>query len=313
MRRVYANNMAGKLNLKRRGRDLVTAASLLALMGFGGARASAATLVVSPGNLQGWQLVTTDDAGVPPGHGSVGFVLGPQTPPLGTGSATLTTSTFAPPVPGNGGAESAQIRTPNFKGTNLSDITALKYCSFADSWNGQQLPYLTLFLNLEGNPNGPVDDEIFFEPAYQSPTSGNPLLPNQWATQGMPQLGKWQCWDARNGGWWSNSGVANPGNGVQSLSYYSSHVTHTGNIVIVNSSTGLGGVRLTVGFASPGDQFNGFVDNFMIQVKTAATTYDFELNGPNSTGSCKDKDDGDEGDHGEGQSDSGHGDSGHGH
>jgi hypothetical protein len=137
--------------------------------------------------------------------------------------------------------------------------------------NGQQFPYMTLFLNLSGNGNGTTDDEIFFEPPYQTPSSGNSSLPDQ----GNTQLMTWQCWNALEGGWWSNNGIAsaNPGNGVQSLATYESAES---NAVIVNPSTGPGGVRLAVGFASGGDHFDGNVDKVVIGVNGVSTTYDFE-------------------------------------
>jgi hypothetical protein len=39
---------------------------------------------------------------------------------------------------------------------------------------------------------------------------------------------------------------------------------------------GLGGVRLTSGYASPGDNFDANVDNFTIGAAGGTTTYNFE-------------------------------------
>ncbi len=67
--------------------------------------------------------------------------------------------------------------------------------------------------------------------------------------------------------------------GVESLTACAANFTDP---VIVNTTgqpgvlDGVGGVQLDVGFASPGDQFNGYVDAFSIGVNGATTTYNFE-------------------------------------
>ena len=178
--------------------------------------------------------------------------------------------TTTPPT-GPGGDQSAQIRNSNYAGTLLSHLSELSFCTWMtdNTPNDQQFPYLTLFLNNSGGTT--VDDEIFFEPPYQTHSSGNPSLPDQ----GPTQLTTWQCWNALEGGWWSNNGIAgaNPGTSVQSLATYESAEP---NAVIVNPNTGPGGVRLAVGFASGGDHFDGNVDKVVIGVNGVSTTYDFE-------------------------------------
>jgi hypothetical protein len=161
------------------------------------------------------------------------------------------------------------MRNTLYSGTWLDSLAALSYSTYVTSWNGQQAPYLSLMVATTGS--GPPDDQLFFEPAYQTPSSGNPSLPNQ----GSPTTGTWQTWNALVGGWWANSGDGglNPGTGVQPLSAYLA--VHP-NATIENTSSGLGGVRLNVGFASPTDVFNGNVDAVTIGTAGGTTTYNFE-------------------------------------
>jgi hypothetical protein len=94
--------------------------------------------------MDGWSLHTTDgsaiyDAG---GDAVAEMVNGPATPftpPLGTGSAHFNT--------GTDGFQSAQLRNSSWAGTAIADLTSLGYSTYATSWNGQQVPYLNLYLS----------------------------------------------------------------------------------------------------------------------------------------------------------------------
>ena len=115
------------------------------------------------------------------------MVTGPDTPPLGTGSANLAT--------GNGvtGGEGAEILSNSgYAGTALSSLTALSYSTYDTLNNGQQFPYLSLEISLGTTIKGNSYDQLFFEPPYQTATTGNPSLPNQGATA----LNTWQSWNA---------------------------------------------------------------------------------------------------------------------
>ena len=208
-------------------------------------------VVVTPGNMNGWSFLTTDNTGAPaPGNGNTAqMVTGPATPPLGVGSAQLATA------PGQGDS-SAQIVTSAFNGLSLSSLSALSYYTYDTANNGQQFPYMKISLS-----NG---DDLFFEPPYQTPATGNPALPDQGATV----MNQWQQWNALVGGWWDNNGIFNPGvsepgsPGVDSIANY---ITAAGDATIT-------GISLRVGYASPDDNFNGYVDSVTIN----NTTYDFE-------------------------------------
>jgi hypothetical protein len=165
-------------------------------------------------------------------------------------------------------------------GTSLSALTSLQYSTYCteNEPNGQQFPYLALNINLEGVGNGPIDDTLFFEPPYQTAASGNPSLPDQGATV----LSQWQSWNALEGGWWDNLGIVNPGTGVNSLAYYLANLPGGSDPVITSGASSdypsylPGGISFNVGFASPGDSFNGYVDAFTVGTGAGTTTFDFE-------------------------------------
>ena len=205
--------------------------------------------------------------------GSVSLVPGPATPPLGRGSAELRTGSGT-----SGGECAAQIRNDGYAGERLSELTTLAYSTYLQEHtvNEQQDTFLTLFVNNEGRAHGAVDDELFFEPPYQTHASGNPSLPEQ----GAVELGRWQTWNAAVGGWWDNNEeLGTPGSGVEPLSKY---LAEHPEAVIVNSSRG-GGVRVAVGEAEENAKFVSYVDDFTIGFGAASTTYDFEPTAPTAT------------------------------
>jgi hypothetical protein len=227
------------------------------------APASAGPVKITPSSMGAWAFDNRDANGIlganPNGVGSM--VTGPSTPPLGSGSANLST--------GNGtvgGDGSWELRNTAYAGTKLSDITALSYSTYVTQNNGQQFPYFGLMISTTGGSTW--DDILFFEPPYQTPGTGSGSLPDQGATL----MNTWQTWDALAGGWWDNNGFCNPGTGVTSLA---ACIATFSNPVIVNAGT-LGGVRFNVGFASATDRFNGYVDNFTIGINGSNTTYDFD-------------------------------------
>jgi hypothetical protein len=232
-------------------------APILALSLAGPALASS-TVVVTPGNLHDWapQVTSTD--------GSVTFVTGPASPPLGTGSVRLFTGTH--------GDGAAAIRNTDYAGTRLSNLTTLSYWTYDTTNNGQQFPFLGL--NVATSGSGAPDDTLFFEPPYSSPGNGGADCDNQATTS----MNTWQQWNALTGCWWDNNGDLNPGTESGTLADY---IALHPNAAIENTSPdGLGGVRLLVGEGSESDVFDGNVDAFAIGVNDNTTTYDFEHNLP---------------------------------
>jgi hypothetical protein len=208
--------------------------------------------------MNGWSFLTTDNNGNPaPGNGNTAqMVTGPATPPLGTGSAQLATA------PGQGNT-SAQILTSLYNGMALSSLSSLSYSTYDTVNNGQQFPYLKISLN-----NG---DALFFEPPYQTPGAGNPTLPDQ----GVTVMSQWQTWSALTGGWWNNNGNFSPGAGPNGVNSLAAYLALPGNANVL-----IDGISLRVGYASAGDNFNGYVDNFTIGTAAGTTTYNFEPAAP---------------------------------
>ncbi|HWS88075.1 MAG TPA: hypothetical protein VN282_13985 [Pyrinomonadaceae bacterium] len=251
---------------------LVGISVTLAIAPFGSALAASTTAVVTPANLQGWQIQTS-------GTGqTVTFEQGPGTPPLGTGSAELAVG------PNGGGA--AQLRQPQYGGTKLSDLTALSYSTYVTQFgSGGQAPYI--ILNIDNDNNGTVDDQLFFEPVYQNGGYSGDTVPNQCPTSGplCVELNEWQTWDALAGGWWAvSAGTFGP-----PLITLDTYIAAHPDATIVNSSTGLGGLRIVAGFgAGAWDNFIGNVDAFTVGVGSNSTTYDFELySTPSNKAQCK--------------------------
>ena len=246
------------------------------------AASAATTVVVRPSSMGSWAAQTRDPNGIivpmndPYCHGSVAFVNGPASPPLGVGSAELRTGDGT-----TGGDCSTELRNSAYSGVKLSSLTALSYWTYVTTNNGQQFPYIELNIDSSGTGTAP-DDALFFEPPYQAPGAGG----SDCAHQSSTVMLTWQSWDALSGCWWSNNGTLNPGTSTGTLGDY---LAQFPNARIVNSASG-GGVHVLMGFASPTDVFDGNVDAFTIG-SHSSTTYDFEPNLPPPTtkDQCKGK------------------------
>jgi hypothetical protein len=239
--------------------------------------ATSSTVVVTPTNLNGWTQQHSICSNNSP-TGSQAFVDGPGTPPLGTGSHEFRI--------GLDGDSFETMRNPNYSGVKLTSLTALGYSTYVQQFIDGQAPYILLNIDLNGDgvfdvETGP-DDQIFFEPVYQSAV----FFPSN--NQGVITLNTWQDWDALHGGWWSLKGTngANPGTGVKSLSDYGAGFP---NAAIINSSTGAGGFRVATGCGGGAwTNFVGNADAVIIGVNGNTTTYDFELHTvPTSVNQCK--------------------------
>lgn len=217
------------------------------------------TTVVSDCNLNGWQITNE-------GASTVTFTFGPATPPLSSGSAQFNV--------GSNGDDFSILRTPNYAGTKLSSLSKLSYSTYVQQWIDGQVPYLSLYI--DNDNDGVIDDRLYFEPVYQTGSYSGDPVPNQ----GAVALNTWQTWNALAGGWWSEND-ANFGPPLITLnSYIAAHPDAT----IVNSSTGLGGVRIIAGGgAGAWDNFIGNADNLQVGVNGNTTVYDFEQCPPTIT------------------------------
>lgn len=245
--------------------------------------AGAATINVGPENLatSGWSIIKYDALGnvqpIVPGYDAT-FVTGPGTPPIGTGSARLTT--------GADGEGAVKLSTTNFNGIKLADITQLSYSTFVTHNSGgtdqdnQQAPYIQI--PIDYNNDGSFDERLFFEPVYQtggySMVAGAGPIPDQRGVDGAaPKIGVWETYDILNGGVWTESG----GFSGPPLDTIAHILANFPNATIVNSATA-GGFQVVAGFGGPTDwgSFDGNVDAVTLATVSGSTVYNFEASVP---------------------------------
>lgn len=191
------------------------------------------------------------------------FVTGPGTPPLGNGSAELSTGT-------NGSTYSA-IHNSVFDGkyiTNLSSVAAsyATYVPTTASVHSYPKLIIDLIITITTTTTTVTQrDELIFDPQ-----SGQ----SQTATQG-----NWQTWDALNGIWHSDLCGTNGTLAQYKAGCIGDLVRQTGNPLSVSVRTrddGTGGVRFQVGPNVPSDKLDGFVDNVTLGFDGNNINYDFE-------------------------------------
>ena len=256
------------------------------------------TVVVWPGNVNGWTYTNFSTVG------SQTFVNGPDSPPIGMGSAAFL---HEGPAGFNGGT----LHSTNLNGIYLRDITDLRYSTYQQGIAASlyQPPYVVLFLDLDDD--GFVDDGIAFEPAWQS---GNRVMltglqetpftvPNLNVEQngigptGAVAANQWWDWDLLIGSWWGRGGQLS--NGTNKLGVYQCwadgcvtieaivEVYPNARIISQAGTTGTGGIRLQYGFGGNSHEYIGHVDKLVVGLATGDTTfYDFEL-GPENKDACK--------------------------
>jgi hypothetical protein len=194
-----------------------------------------------------WSLQTLAD-----GTGS--FVTGPSTPPYGTGSFEMTTST----VDGK-----ATLFTDLWTGRPLSDITGLDYWTYRDA-SSTSPSYVAPSINIAiwTNADGPGTGfaTAVFEPLY---AFGNDAIHD----------GEWQDWDTFApsqtgfaGGWWVTRQVGT----LCPQACYADFATILANapdatILAVGLNVGRGPAS-----------FVGAVDGLSLTASEGTTTYDFE-------------------------------------
>jgi hypothetical protein len=184
--------------------------------------------------------------------GSVTFLQGPGSSPLGCGSVQLSTPT----------ADSwAWLYNYDYIGTRLADITAFFYLTYKTAGNPIHLPALNLEIDFNGPAAAGGNAILVYEPYYNTPP-------------GTIQNDVWQTWDAFDKGtgiWWSDQ----PINGVCALDCFVSWK----EILAQNPEAIItGGFGLNEGPGNPG--LTGAVDGLGIGVKGTTTIYDFEAAPP---------------------------------
>jgi len=209
------------------------------------ASASTTTVVVTSADLvtglpsPGQFVVINQTSG---GHGGVGAVLGPATPPLGPGSLQLTVT---------GTPDHWSVYNYDHIGTPLSNITALGYSTYTD--NGTTDPILQIEINpgnTSGTDKGVTYSTLNFEPYLQS--AG--VTPNAW-----------QTWDVLTGKvWGTNLTGATEG----------APLTWSNFLATYPNATIKGGFGVNVG--SGWSAMTGEADALIIGTAATTTTYIFE-------------------------------------
>lgn len=193
------------------------------------------------------------------------FADGPATPPLGSGSARLTTGSggMKPDGSGLGGRQSLFFN--RYDNTKISDIDTLRFSSYKATTD---YPAVTFSIRLSVDINGGALDPgdattLIFEPVY------NP-------TQGPVRTGVWQTWDAISAGnavWWSAKAI--PGVCATSCYYTLNRILASNPQATIYAS----GIQLVVGQNSAGapwNNFDGYVDDLRVGVSGDTTTFNFE-------------------------------------
>jgi hypothetical protein len=238
-------------------------ATIVGWASIGGSAAIAETFIVTPTQTYGW---TFFQEGSTPG--GTGFVDGPGTPPLGTGSAQMT----APLV----SAGPILFKT-DYQGTRFADITKLEYSTYRTSPADPSVLAISLQFTADANltdGDTSFQGRLVFEP-YLSPATVN--------------AGVWQTWDPMLGRWWG-TGASIPTRPFAQLCPQSAPCTWPQ--VLANWPNGgihptdPGAVIFKAG--SGWTNFDGNVDAFTIGVSGENDTYNFELySTPTDKDQCK--------------------------
>jgi len=206
-------------------------------------------ITVSPQDMNGWAFVD-DNPGTGVGYGS--FVAGPATPPVGTGSASLSVDSQGREI----------LRAMSYSGTALSDITTMHYDAFSLSGSTTFDPSLQLDIDYDStDTNTSWQGRLVYEP-YQNGT----VTPSTW-----------QTWDAKAGKWWASNQTASGGKCDQG-----SPCTWSEVLTDFPHASIKGGVEFKVGGPWSGG-FTGNVDNLILGVNDTDATFNFEPVGPTPT------------------------------
>jgi nitrous oxidase accessory protein NosD len=204
------------------------------------------TTTIKPSAMNGWGFLLETGA-----TGAGGFVAGPDTPPLGAGSAELTLG---------GSSDGMLIGVVAYGGTKLGDITRLEYSTYQPLSSASTVQTASLQFNID-NDLTDLDvgwkGRLVFEPYYSETVV----------------KGGWQTWDTlTQGRWWATGApmsytcsIATPCTWADVLTYFPEagiHTVFTGMLFKAGS-----------GWPS-GSETN--VDAFTIGISGDDTTFDFE-------------------------------------
>ena len=197
--------------------------------------------------------------------GAGGFILGPDSPPLGTGSFRTQTPT---------GADKVFLFNYDHVGTALADITAISYSTYKTATaDAPAFPALNIQVDINGGTLQSGEFRTFvFEP-YNQPGFVN-------------STGVWEFRDAFNGGagkWWSTSGgSAGAATGGSRGCGQGSPCAWSALLAAFPGATIVGGFGINQGSGNGG--IDGATDALTIAYGGTSVTYDFEM----GADGCKD-------------------------
>jgi hypothetical protein len=179
--------------------------------------------------------------------GTLDFVFGPATAPMGNGSLHLSTPDSTAKV---------NLRNAELAGTQLADIDALSYDTYRSSsstGSSVQAPSLQITVTGSSAQNASGFATLVYEPVYNGTITDD----------------TWQPWDAFDGGdgvWWSTRDLTNQ-------PAFTGYRTWS-QIVADNPNAVVTAAFLNQGSGNPGIDAN--VDAVTLGASGDSTTYDFE-------------------------------------
>jgi hypothetical protein len=193
------------------------------------------------------------------------FVVGPQTAPLGLGSAQISLT----------GTQRRNLATYQFSGTKLSSITTLKFSTYNPSAGNGGSVNRSGYLNFNVDFNG---SDTWQKRLVYVPSQNGTVLQNTW-----------QEWDAISSGsaMWAYSGATWPVTGQPgtTLKSWNQILSDYPGVRIRVTDSWLG---IRVGEPYP-DGYTENIDAFKFGTAAGTTVYDFEptVPGPTDKSQCK--------------------------
>jgi hypothetical protein len=236
------------------GRAGAVGLSAVAALTLGAGLALAATTVVSPSSAD-WYFYNDQNDAVLTESADHGFVAGPGTPVIGTGSVHLTKTTN----------DSYGIATAQFAGTPLSDITALQYSTYRTSGTSAQVPSLGFDIDTDNTvADTTYEGRLTYEPYFTQTVN----------------TGAWQTWDTLNdsagtgtGNWW----FSHAGGNVTTTCTQSDPCTWAQvKAAFPNASMRTVGQFILRTNGATNEAFDGNADNLTVGISGTNTTFDFE-------------------------------------
>ncbi len=233
-------------------RTTFLSAVLTLAFGLGHVDVEAQTIVTVDETNANWGFL--DESSVMPSTVTSDLVIGPATPPRGSGSLHLALGAMT---------DGVIIVTQNHVGTRLADITTLSYSTY------QNITPQALALQF----NVDYDDTDGDTTTWQGRLVFEPL------NAGAVMANTWQSWNAMTGSWWSSGTPIVGGSAMAQVCTQSSPCTWATVLTtypdIAIHNLPLGAILFKAGSGWPAG-FDGHADELHIQTAGFNVIYDFE-------------------------------------